>query len=178
MRGATLLALVSASVFCRVAFGADLEDPCATFTWNIGQERALFSGSSESVQAGVNSASAPLLRADRLYVLNLVPQGQVRYPVVLAKKSLPDKGFGGVAHLRVPQAGLYRLSLDEPFWVDIASGGHLLPVADHQGRRGCKAPHKILQFSLPAATELTLELVGTYGSQARLTITRAPDSTP
>ena len=178
MRVAVLPALLGTFAVCGHVLAADIDDPCATFTWNVAHERALFSGSPESMKAGADAASAPLLRTDHLYRLDLLPREEVHYPVAPAKRTLQGAAFGGIAHLRLRQAGVYRLSLDEPFWVDIASGGQLLPVAGHQGRRGCKAPHKILQFSLPAARVLTLELVGTYGSQARITITRAPGPTP
>ncbi|HEY3783720.1 MAG TPA: hypothetical protein VGL55_00390 [Steroidobacteraceae bacterium] len=179
MQRTVLFVLLGAGTIHTCAVAADGEDPCATFSWNVSHERALFSGAPESLKAGVDPASAPLLRADRLYSLSLSPQEQVHFPVALArKKPASDPSFAGIAHLRVAKAGLYRLSLDEPFWVDIANGSELLSMGDHQGRRGCKAPHKILQFSLPGATELTLEVLGAYGPLAKITITRTPDAMP
>jgi hypothetical protein len=153
--------------------GASAEDPCAGFTWNVSRERTLFSGRPEEVKSGVDPASAPLLSTDHLYDLELAPQAQIHYPVAPAKAP-SDGAFGGLAHLRVVTPGLYRVSLDEPFWVDVESGGQVIQAADHQGRHGCKAPHKVVQFSLPAKQDLTIELSGTYGSHARITITRAP----
>jgi hypothetical protein len=155
--------------------GASAEDPCAGFTWNVSRERTLFAGRPESVKSGVEPASAPLLSTDHLYDLELAPQAQIHYPVAPAKAA-SDGAFGGLARLRVVAPGLYRVSLDEPFWVDVESGGQVIKAADHQGRHGCNSPHKVVQFSLPAKQDLTIELSGTYGAHARITITRTPEA--
>lgn len=58
--------------------------------------------------------------------------------------------------MTVAQASSYRISLDAPLWIDVLANGGALAARDFQGRAGCSAPHKIVEFELPANTPLTL----------------------
>jgi len=74
----------------------------------------------------------------------------------------------------VPQAGNYRISLDAPLWIDVLADAAALPARDFQGRPGCSAPHKIVEFELPGNTPLTLQFSGAQSATVRLAITRSP----
>jgi hypothetical protein len=58
-------------------------------------------------------------------------------------------------------------------WIDIVADGKMIDSADFQGRAGCQAPHKIIQYSLAAGRELLLQLSGAPSATVRLTITAA-----
>jgi len=47
----------------------------------------------------------------------------------------------------------------------------MIASADFQGRPGCLAPHKIVQYQLPAGRQLTLQFSAAASAQLRLTIT-------
>jgi hypothetical protein len=66
--------------------------------------------------------------------------------------------YGGLALLQVAVPGAYRISADQPLWIDVAFNGALLKPQDFQGRRGCNAPHKIVEFQLPMGVQLTLQI--------------------
>ncbi len=152
---------------------AQQQDPCAAFSWNIAHERALFATAPQALNAGRDAASTPPLEPDRLYDLQLAPQGQVAWVLPPGKKSIPEQGFAGMARLRLPQPGTYRISVDQSLWIDIVADGQMIESVDFQGRAGCIAPHKIVQYTLPAGRELVLQLSAAGGPRARLTITRA-----
>jgi hypothetical protein len=57
--------------------------------------------------------------------------------------------------------------------VDVVAGSQAIVSSDYQGRSGCRAPHKIVLFALPADEELLIQLSGTPETHLRLTITRA-----
>jgi hypothetical protein len=148
------------------------DDPCAGFSWNVAHERALFATAPESLTAGRDATSTPVLMPDRLYELRLGSQSQVALLVPPGKKVIPEGSFAGMARLRL-QAETYRVSVDQSLWIDVVADGRMIESADFQGRAGCLAPHKIVQYSLPAGQELLLQLSAGVGPRARLTITRA-----
>lgn len=151
------------------------EDPCAGFSWNVAQERALFASAPQSVTAAVTAArdapSAALLAPGRLYQLQLAPQRQVRMRLPPGKKTQSEGGYAGLARLQLTQAGAYRVSLDQGAWIDIVADGQMIGSSDFQGRPGCTAPHKIVLFLLPAGHELLLQVSAASGPMLRVAIT-------
>ena len=112
---------------------------------------------------------------DRLYQLQLQAAGQVTLALPPgSKKTASDSSYAGLARLRLQQAGNYRVSVDQSVWIDIVADGKMIDSADFQGRPGCLAPHKIVQYPLPAGRELLLQLSGAPGADVRLTITATP----
>ena len=154
------------------------EDPCAAFSWDVGQERALFASAPQVVPAGSAPAGAPARAAGRLYQMQLTPQAGVSFAAPPAKKMLADGAYAGVATLTVATAGVYRISLDQPFWLDVAANGVLIPSKDFQGRAGCTAPHKIVEFELPAATPLVLQVSNGTSTTVKVAITPVPTGMP
>jgi len=151
------------------------EDPCAKFTWDVAQERALFATAPQVLAAGHDVASAPQLAPGRLYQLQLTFDAQVTLalPPSRKPKNAADTSYGGLAHLSLKLPGNYRVSADQPVWIDIVADGKMIDSADFQGRAGCQAPHKIIQYSLAAGRELLLQLSGAPSAGVRLTITAA-----
>jgi hypothetical protein len=158
---------------------ADQDDPCAGFSWNMARERALFAAAPQSIAAGRELKSTLLLTPDRLYELQLGEQGQVSMPLAPGRKSVGDAGYdgqaryAGLARLQLPRAGSYRISLDQPAWIDVLADGKMLDSSGFQGRPGCLAPHKIVQFALPAGPQLLLQFSAATVPRLRVTITHA-----
>ena len=150
------------------------DEPCGGFSWNVSHERALFTEAAKTEKAGGEKGTAPLITPDHLYDLTLTPQSQVHFPVPPGKKPSSENAFGGLARLRLKTAGLYRISVDRPFWVDVVAGDELIHSVDFQGAAGCTAPHKVVQFMLPASRELVLQISGLPVEHAHVTITTAP----
>ena len=165
------LLLVAGLVLPALATAAAGDDPCAGFNWDVHSERALFAQTPQALDAGRTPAAAPQLRAQRLYQLQLAPQAEVRFARAPARA---HAGYAGVVRTSVSEAGLYRIALGDATWVDVVADGELLTVRGFQGQHGCSAPHKILEFELPAHTALLLQLSGARESSVRLGLTRAP----
>ena len=148
-------------------------EPCAGFRWDVTQERALFASAAQPLIAGRDSASAPPVQPGKLYELQLEPQEQVSFAVPPARNHTADGAHAGVARLVITAAGAYRISLDQPFWIDVVAGSQLLASKDFQGVPGCHAPHKIVEFDLPATGDLLLQISGASAAVLRLTLTRS-----
>lgn len=173
LRSSALSALTVLMLAGATVTAAD-EDPCSGFKWNVTQERALFSKAPESIAAGHDLASAPIMKAGKLYELSLTPQEGVKFVLSPGKKALPDGAFGGLVHLQVPAAGAYRVSLDQGFWVDVVGNQKLIESTDFTGSHTCSGPRKIVLYNLPAGQDLVLQLSGAAKDRVRVTLTPAP----
>jgi hypothetical protein len=174
-RGHPVLAAIVVAVIASGSVAA-AEDPCAAFSWDVTHERALFAMAPESAVAGREVSPAPLLMLERLYELRLAPQGVVTYAVSPQKQRPVAGAYGGLAHLKFDRSGTYRVSLDQGLWIDMVTEGKLIASSDFQGRPGCRAPHKIVQYVLPAGQDVLLQLSGGHDGRVRITITRSDDA--
>jgi len=150
------------------------DDPCASFSWNVAHERTLFAAQPKSIKAGAQPSTAPVIALDHPYELALTAQDQVHFGAEPGKKPRTEGAFAGLARIKVPTAGLYRISADQPFWVDVVSGKEPIHSVDYQGAPGCNAPHKVVQFLLPAGQQLVVQISGLDIPHARITVTAAP----
>lgn len=152
---------------------ARADDPCDGFAWDVRVERALFARDAQPVTAAAAIAQAPELAVATPYALLLAPQEQVQFAVPPGKKVVPAGAHGGLVTTRVARAGRFRISLDAPAWVDVVVGGQALPSQAFQGRAGCSAPHKVVEFELPAG-QLLIQVSAAQPDRVRLTVTEAP----
>jgi hypothetical protein len=154
------------------------DDACAGFKWDVSKERALFAESAVPLAAGKDRASAPVIVPNRLYQLRLTPQDHVAFVTPPAKKMLSDGAYAGIAVLKIPASGSYRVAVDMPFWIDVVSDGALVTAKDFRGQHGCSAPHKIVEFELAGAQPFVVQLSGATADSVRLTITPSPVPKP
>ncbi|HEY1726647.1 MAG TPA: hypothetical protein VGF89_14590 [Steroidobacteraceae bacterium] len=148
-------------------------DPCTGFSWDMTRVRTLFASAPQSLQAGRDAQQAPPLSIARLYELQLAPQTQTHPALPPGKHSDDQHSFAGLARLQLEHAGNYRISLDRPGWIDVVAGSAAIDSSGFQGRPGCSAPHKSVQFALPAHQALLLQFSAVSDSQLRVTITPA-----
>ena len=149
------------------------DDACLDFKWDVSKERALFAGTPASLTAGHDLKSAPVVLPDRLYKLRLAAQDAVTFAVEPAKKTAAPV-FAGLAALQIPAPGSYRVALDLPSWIDVVSNGMLVAAQDFQGQHACGAPHKIVEFDLPAAQTFVLQFSNAASESILVTIIAAP----
>jgi len=156
---------------------AHAEDPCAAFKWDVHQERILFGTKPQILTGGQTVAASPTLAADRLYQVDLTAQSEVKFLEPPGRKHGDRGALAGLVRLRVETAGVYRISVSQPLWVDVIANGTVVPAKDFHGRPGCDAPHKIVEFLLPAATPITLQFSGSSVPVVKPTVTRSPGGT-
>jgi hypothetical protein len=156
---------------------AHAEDPCTAFTWDVHHERALFENGPQALTGGQTLAASPTLVANRLYQVELRPQSEVTFLEAPGTKGKDGGAYAGLARLTVDAAGVYRVSLDQRLWVDVVVNGTLVPAKDFQGRPGCNAPHKIVEFPLPARVPITLQFSGASVPTVKVAVTPSPAAT-
>jgi hypothetical protein len=126
------------------------------------------------LQAGKDSLSAPGVEPNRLYKLELTARDNVVFSAAPGKENATQPTFAGLAILRIPAPGSYRIAVDVPVWIDVVSSGALLPAADFQGQHECSAPHKILLFDLKGAQRFVLQFSNAANENVLLTVTATP----
>jgi hypothetical protein len=161
-------------LLCGAAATGRAGDPCAGFSWDVQRERALFAAAPHAATAGKTLAQAPALAPGELYQLELSPDSQVSFAAPPGGHGRAEPAYAGLARLRLATGGVYRISVDQPVWVDVLANGAPIPSRDFQGRPGCSAPHKIVEFALPASTALTLQLSRSAAPSVKLAITHSP----
>ena len=149
-------------------------DPCGQFSWDVRHERALFAQPAVALASGLSAADAPALKPERLYRFSLHPQPQVHFAAPPGRQKFAEGAHGGMVKLTVGRAGVYRVSLDQPAWVDVLNGATPLASQDFQARSGCHAPHKIVEFALPEHAALLLQLSAAAQDSLAVTLTRTP----
>lgn len=167
---ASLVALVMAAAAAPVS----ADGSCIDFKWDVSRERALFEGTSISMQAGVDAADAPAVEPNRLYRLQLSAQDKVAFAVIPGRKMPTPGAHAGLAKLKIPATGTYRVALDLPVWIDVVANGALIKASDFQGQHDCDAPHKIVEFELTGGQQIVLQLSEASLDAVRMAITAAP----
>jgi hypothetical protein len=153
---------------------ARADEGCIDFKWDVSKERALYAGTPAPLTAGKDAKSAPAVVPNRLYKLQLVGQDQVTFAASPGKQATAAPAFAGLATLKIPAAGDYRVAVDLPIWIDVASRGTLVPAKDFEGQHSCGAPHKIVVFELTAAQPLVLQFSNARVGSMLLTVTASP----
>jgi len=156
---------------------ANADGPCAAFTWDVHHERVLFETKPQVLTGGQTAAALATLKAERLYQVELAAQTEVKFLEPPGRKRGDGGAFAGLVKLTVETAGVYRISLDQPLWVDVIANGTVVPAKDFQGRPGCDAPHKIVEFVLPARSPITLQFSGGSAPVVKVAVTRSPGGT-
>ena len=168
------LSIVLALAAGNLVLPAHAGDACVDFKWDVSHERALFAGIATAVTAGTDPKSAPSVTPNRLYALRLAAQEHVTFAAGPARKAANSQAYAGLVTLKIPASGSYRIAVDLPIWIDVASNGSLVAAEDFQGQHECSAPHKIVVFALSGAQPLQLQLSSAANENVLLTVTAAP----
>jgi hypothetical protein len=153
-------------------------DACSTFKWDVSREIALFRKAPATIDAGAKTDSAPRIEAERAYEARLLAQPSVTLASPPSKKMLDDGAHAGLFTFRVSASGMYRVSIDAGFWVDVIAAGKPLVSTDFNGETACKAPRKIVVYELPADTDLILQFSAADTDRTLFAITKVATTAP
>ena len=87
------------------------------------------------------------LETGRAVRLALSPTALVSYSAQPGKTA-SDETFGGMATIEISTAGVYRVALGGPAWVDVVRDGAVLPSTAHGHGPDCTDIRKIVDFEL------------------------------
>jgi hypothetical protein len=164
-------AIIMMSIVWPGAGAADV-DPCTRFKWDVSREMAVMNQTAQAITAALKpGVDVPQLMIGTLYTLKLADQNAVTFVAKPAKSHSDVEARAGLVRFRVEQAGRYRISITSGHWLDVIDGGQAVKAIDFQGHVGCERPRKIVEYELPAARVLTLQLSGSADAQVVMAIT-------
>lgn len=158
MRGASFCGAIIGVVIAANAAGAqDLGASCQAPGWDMAGEISAFKSTAENVSAGGSVETLPPLEMGVLYVLKLRPQTEVSYLRTSDKKSLVQAPLGGLASFAVPKAGVYRITVDSPLWIDaVGPEGTIAPGA-FTGWHDCRLFRKSVEYRFEGPQSYVLQ---------------------
>jgi hypothetical protein len=148
-----------------------LADPCVPDGFDTAPERGLHAASPITVGVSVARDALEVIPVGGLVALTLRPVTEL--PWVKPPESPQADGptaWGGVWQFRLPRAGRWRFAIDDSAWIDVLKDGQALVSTGHQCARGCALFHKLVDFELPADTDLVLQWTRGNHADGRLTI--------
>jgi hypothetical protein len=164
------------AVLWQAASAVDV-DACTGFKWDVSRELAVMKQTPQSITAAVKpGADLPLLSVGTLYLVKLTDQAAVAFAAEPAKRRVAAGAQAGLVRFRVRKAGRYRVSITSSHWIDVVDGVQGVPSVDFQGHVGCARPSKIVEFELPAARDLTLQLSGSSDAEVFVAVTAVGSS--
>lgn len=158
---------------------------CDAVAKGLALEAALIAGETQEMTAattpgisGSRDAGAthvvkpPVLVPGEAYALALAPLASIGFVVAPERAARGSAPTGGMALLRLPEGGRFRISLSTPHWLDVVQDGRIVKSSEFQGHLGCNPLHKVVEYEL-APGDYVLQLSGADETQARVAITRA-----
>jgi molybdate transport system substrate-binding protein len=173
-----LQSAAAAAIFTQAGFTAmnarsnGMSSGCSGFAFDVSREMELLGRKPAAVAAGTSSAKAAALEVNRGYRLALAEQSKVSFAVAPQKQPSQARPRAGILRLQ-PAAGraTLRVSLDQPAWIDLVSGGKVLESTRHTGSRDCAQLHKSVEFTVEPGVPLILQLSNSPASSLGAVVT-------
>jgi len=145
---------------------------CSSFSWNLKREFAAFKTQALLLNASADPKVNPVrLKEDQHVVATLVPHGSVSFAAPPGRQRKIENATAGLLFFKTGAAGHYRISLSSRHWIDVVDEGKAIESLSHEGRGGCKLPHKVVEFQLPANRDLVIQLSGDTAATVDLLVT-------
>lgn len=134
--------------------GCDAYDP------DIALELKLLPSPESKIAAAPTDAQARL-EAGKAYIVTLAAQTGVQLAIPPRRHVLEEGAFAGLVGFEVPEDGTWRVSLSKESWAEVVGpDGAAVRSSRFQGREGCPAMRKMVEFPLRAGVAYTLQLSG------------------
>jgi hypothetical protein len=152
-------------------FMVQMEGSCGDFTADVHSELKLMSGQLTSITAGSGVADAAQIQPGVAYSVRLLPQEQVHFAVPPAQNRGGEGRSAGVVTLRDLPAGNWRISTDNPVWLDLIVAGQLLNSSSFEMKSGCSTILKTVVYAVPGKSPVVIQVNGATQPSVRILVT-------
>ena len=142
---------------------------------NLPKDFAAWAGPAERVQASAGGATpaVPILPLGKAVDLQLSPAADVRFKAAPEQKRAPENAHAGLAKLRIPTAGTWRVAASGPAWIDVLGPNGPVASTAHGRMAPCTSLRKVVEFPLSAG-DYSLQISGNPGPALRLMVSPKP----
>jgi hypothetical protein len=154
-----------------------MQGGCGDYTANLHSEMKLMSERLTNVMAGSTAASAARIRSRVAYSVRLLSQQQVHFSVPPGQNRSGTGRSAGVLALGALPAGKWRISTDNPVWLDLVASGQIVESSAFEMKMGCTTILKTVVWAVRGKTPLLIQVSGATQPSVRLLVTpaAAPD---
>jgi hypothetical protein len=141
---------------------------------NLPPALAAWASPAEALAASASPDAPPvLLTAGKPAEMSLRPQADVRFQVKPGGGKPVQAPHAGLVTIRVPSAGVWRLSASAPVWIDVVGPHGLVESVGHGHLAPCTSLRKSVAFQLGQG-EYLVQLSASPGAAIRLLLSPAP----
>lgn len=147
MRALLIVAFAFSAASAAVATPPEKSGACTAPVAPQGELAAWTTPLAATASGDAGQLASSALSVGQAFNLALLPTPDVRFPV------RPDNpggsvSYGGLAGLRIDEAGTYRVALGSGAWVDVVSRGKALTSVGHGHGPECTGIRKMVDFPL------------------------------
>lgn len=138
---------------------------CDKFKWPLAHERSLLANPAHL------SSGADLHDPFAATLLALAPLAAAKLPMPPSRAPKFAESYAGFLRLAAPpKAGIYRVTLSQPAWIDVVQDGKVLKSVAFTGAKDCAGLAKSVKFAL-SATPFIIEISSTSAKAIALVVT-------
>lgn len=154
----------------RQAMGG-MQGGCGDYSADLHLEMKLMSGRLTSVTASREATRPPRIRPGAAYSVHLLPQEQVHFMLPPGQNRNGAGRSAGMLSLRDLPAGNWRISTDNPVWIDVVASGRIVNSSSFEMKMGCTTILKTVVYALRDKTPLLIQVNGATQQSVRLLVT-------
>jgi hypothetical protein len=141
---------------------------------NLPPALAAWAGPGAPLTAADGSGdSQPQLEPDKVALVRLRRQGQVRFAYQPGQARTPDDPHAGIVAVVIPAAGRWRVAASAPVWIDVVAPSGVVASVAHGRMAPCTSIRKVVEYELKPGRHL-IQLSGNPGPELKLMVSRAP----
>lgn len=167
-----ILLLITSSLIADARPMTEMHGDCSNFEMNVSTELKTWEGTGIPAAASENSKKLPPIVVGSLVNLSMVPETKVQF-VAKPEKTFPNSESlrGGLAQLRVPSNGVYKISLGQKVWVDVVDNkGQIIHSKSFEMQTKCPKIFKVVEYDLKSGTAYTLQFSGGQADAAKILV--------
>jgi hypothetical protein len=153
--------------------GNHMRGGCGDYTANLHSEMKLMSGQLISVTAGSTAENAARIRPGVAYSVHLLSQQQVHFALPPVQNRNGTGRSAGVLSVGTLPAGKWRISTDNPVWLDLVASGQIVDASAFEMKMGCTTILKTVVWAVRGKAPLLIQVNGATQPSVRLLVTPA-----
>jgi len=151
--------------------GNQMQGGCGDYTADLHSEMKLMSAQLTSVTAGSGAADAPEIKPGVAYSVRLLPQQQVHFALPPGQNRGGAGRSAGVLSLSDLPAGSWRISTDNPVWLDLVPSGQIVDSSAFEMKMACTTILKTVLYTVRGKGPVLIQVNGATQRTVRLLVT-------